>query len=517
MSRVRGGSNSTQIRIASTPVRSMVDQIDLYLPLDQQAFIRMKSRLSQETIVVGDQEQLAVNDPLIDVPFFKIAKEIGNPLYSNTVAVGFILGLLKIDKNKSVSFFESYFKGKDRMIIDENMTAAGQGWDLAENVAKKESIQIEIKPVESVQKDLLLNGAQAVALGALAGGCNFVSSYPMSPSTGVLTFLAERSEEFEIVVEQAEDEISAINMGLGCWYAGGKALATTSGGGFALMVEGISLAGCIESPMVIHLGQRPGPATGLPTRTEQGDLELALYAGHGEFPRAILAPGTVEDAFVCSRHAFKIADQFQVPVIILTDQYLLDTYYNISEFPTPKEPVPNYFVKTDKNYRRYQMTENGISPRGIPGYGDGLVCCDSDEHDENGYITEDLELRTAMVNKRLKKKELLLQECLEPKLIGPSQFDKLIVGWGSTYYTICDAMELKKNSATAFLHLRQVYPFHPLIESYLKRAKEIVVVENNATGQLAKLIRQETGILAHRKVLKYNGLPFSVEEVARQI
>lgn len=517
MSRIRGGSNSTQIRIASYPVRSMVDQIDLFLPLDRLALTWVNKRLSEETIVIGDQEQLAVKDSIIDIPLTKMAKEIGNPIFSNTVAVGFILGFLKIDKNKSSSFFENFFKKKDQKIIDQNIMAVNRGWDLGVKTAQEESIQIEIKPAESVQRDFFLNGSQAVGLGAIAGGCNFVSSYPMSPSTGVLTFLAEKSEEFGIVVEQAEDEISAINMGLGSWYAGGKALATTSGGGFDLMTEGISLAGCIESPMVIHLAQRPGPATGLPTRTEQGDLELALYSGHGEFPRVILSPGTVQDAFICTRHAFRIADQYQIPAIILTDQYLLDSYYNIPEFPVPKEPLPHYVIKTDKNYQRYQMTENGISPRGIPGYGEGLVCCDSDEHNEGGYITEDSEVRTTMVNKRLKKKELLLKDCLEPELTGAEKFEKLIIGWGSTYHTIREAMELKKDAPAAFLYLKQIYPLPASVESYLKKAKEIIVIENNATGQLAKLIRQETGIAAHRKILKYNGLPFSVEEIARQI
>jgi len=215
-------------------------------------------------------------------------------------------------------------------------------------------------------------------LGAIAGGCSFISTYPMSPSTGVWIFLTQHSKEFDIITDQSEDEISAINMAIGAWYAGARGMVATSGGGFALMVEGLSLASMIETPVVIHLGQRPGPATGLPTRTEQADLEFVLHAGHGEFPRIILTPGTMEDAFNLSQRAFDLADKYQVPVFILTDQYFLDSYYNLPSLNLSDIRNQSHVVKTNKEYKRYQLTENGISPRGIPGYGEGLVSVDSD-------------------------------------------------------------------------------------------------------------------------------------------
>ena len=369
MSRVRGGCNSTEIRVASFPISCFADNIDIFFALNKQAFSRLKSRISKKTMIIADKENIQADQNVIDVPFKKIADEIGNPVYANMVAVGWIAGILNITEKKLKGFIEHTWENKSQEVIANNILAAEKGRKLGLKQIKENSWDISIDTDSKIKKHTLMNGTEAVSLGAIAGGCNFVSSYPMSPSTGVLTFLAKHSQEFGIIVEQAEDEISAINMGLGSWYAGGRALATTSGGGFALMSEGISLAGCIESPMVIHLAQRPGPATGLPTRTEQGDLELALYAGHGEFPRVILTPGNIKDAFLCAYEAFRIADKYQVPVIILTDQLLLDSYYDLADFPKApdKSNSNNQIIKTTPKYKRYQLSNNGVSERGIPG------------------------------------------------------------------------------------------------------------------------------------------------------
>jgi 2-oxoglutarate ferredoxin oxidoreductase subunit alpha len=320
--------------------------------------------------------------------------------------------------------------------------------------------------------------------------------------------------EHGIVVEQAEDEISAINMALGAWYAGARALVSTSGGGFDLMAEGLSLCGIIESPLVIHIAQRPGPGTGLPTRTEQGDLEIARYSGHGEFPRAILAPGSPEEAFECARHAFTMADESQSPVLLLTDQYLLDSLCDLAPFPLPQEPPHPQIIATTPDYERYVYSENGISPRGIPGYGEGLVCVDSDEHDTRGRITEDFATRIAMVNKRMAKAELLRTSlAMQPRLYGPDSYRCLLVAWGSTGPAISEALDKVALEDTAFLHCIQVYPLPEAIDAYLDRAERIIVVENNATGQFARLLRAETGCAIADQWLKYNGLAFSVDEV----
>jgi len=517
MSRVRGGANSTQIRIGSNPVCSYVENIDFLLVLNSESFERSKKTITQSTIVIGDKKTLNTQDPIVDIPFSELAKGVGGVIFSNIVVAGFLCGMLGLERGLLNDLLKKMFLSKGEDIVNKNILASIEGFKQGQEFVSNNSLSFEIGKNKDISNQLFLNATQAIALGAIAGGCNFISSYPMSPSTGVLVFLAQQAEKFGIVVEQAEDEISAINMALGAWYAGSKALVTTSGGGFALMTEGISLAGCIESPLVVHLAQRPGPATGLPTRTEQGDLEFALYSGHGEFPRVIFTPGNIQDAFFCAREAFLIADKYQVPVIILTDQYFLDSYYNLSDFSASIKPIDNYFVKTAKDYKRYQFTESGVSERGIPGFGEGLVCADSDEHDESGYITEDLELRVKMVDKRLKKKELLVKDAVKPELIGSSDYKKLIIGWGSTYHSIKEALAKTKDPKTSFLYLKQVYPLPEGLTSYMSKAKEIIVVENNATGQLAKLIRQETGITVNRKVLKYNGLMFSVEELIEKL
>ncbi|MBL7153999.1 MAG: 2-oxoacid:acceptor oxidoreductase subunit alpha, partial [Phycisphaerae bacterium] len=407
----------------------------------------------------------------------------------------------------------SFFSSKSPDIIENNLNAAIQGHSIGLDLADSGGFAPAITVDTTVENQILVNGAQAVALGAIAGGCNFISSYPMSPSTAVLVFLAGRAADFDIVAEQAEDEIAAINMALGASYAGARAMVTTSGGGFALMAEGLSLAGMIETPVVVHLAQRPGPATGLPTRTEQGDLELALYAGHGEFPRAVFAPGTLEEAFYLTHKAFNLADKYQVPAIVLTDQYLMDSYYNIPPFDLSDLRVESNIVKTDANYKRYELTSDGISPRGIPGFGAGLVAVDSDEHDEVGHITEDLDLRVKMVQKRLAKLPSITEHVVSPQLVGPEDYKNLIICWGSTRNMITEALGELARDDTAVLHYGQVYPLHPRTADYLKAAARTIIIEGNATAQFAKLIRLSTGIDIDHRMLKYDGLNFTVEEI----
>jgi 2-oxoglutarate ferredoxin oxidoreductase subunit alpha len=388
---------------------------------------------------------------------------------------------------------------------------------VSDEILRNGKLQIDLAKHNEIKDDILIDGVEALAMGAIAGGCNFLSFYPMSPSTAVAVLLAQQAKEFGIIVEQAEDEISAMNMVIGAWYAGARGLASTSGGGFALMVEGLSLAGMIESPLVVHIGQRPGPATGLPTRTEQGDLLFALYSGHGEFPRIILAPGTIEDCFYLAQKAFNLADQYQVPVFVLTDQYILESHYNIPSLDPARTPLEKHFIETTQGYKRYQLTEAGLSPRGIPGFGEGLVVIDSDEHDEEGHLTEDLNLRTQMVNKRLKKLDLLKNDIIPPELVGPEDYETLVVGWGSTYHAIRESLKKLNQEDVAFLHFKQVYPLHPNTLTYFKKAKKTVIVENNGTAQFGQLIRLQTGFDMDRKILKYNGLPFSVEELEERL
>jgi 2-oxoglutarate ferredoxin oxidoreductase subunit alpha len=516
MSRVRGGSNSTALRISSLSVRAYCERIDILLPLDSEAITHLAARIKSETVIIGDKASLKTSLPVVDVPLAKLSAEIGGAIYANIIAVGVIAGLFKIVLSEAESLIKSSFAKKPDT-IPKNLEALRRGFALGADMAKQGTLSISLTPLASVKNEILLSGAEAIAVGALAGGCDFISAYPMTPSTGIFTFIAQHAEAFGVVSEQAEDEIAAINMAIASWYAGARGMVATAGGGFALMVEGISLSGMLETPVVVALGQRPAPATGLPTRTEQGDLELALYAGHGDFPRAIFAPGTIEQAIELSQHAFNIADKYQSPAFILFDQYFADSYYN---FPSPdfsKFVIQKLVTKTTPDYQRYKFTADGVSPRGIPGNGDGLVLADSDEHDETGQITEDQSMRTQMVDKRMKKYDGLLADAIAPTLTGPADYKKLVICWGSTLPMVEEAVKSSGAKDTAILHFSQVWPIHRGAEAIIKRAASVVIVENNYSSQFAKLLKLQFGIDIEKKILKYNGLPFSVEEISRKI
>jgi 2-oxoglutarate ferredoxin oxidoreductase subunit alpha len=522
MSRIRGGTNSTSIRVSSQPVRAFVDRVDILIPLDRGAVHHVRRRISADTTILAETANLGDSfEPgqfhCVEAPFTKIATDIGNKIYSNIVAVGTIAGLFGIELQALNEYIRQYFSGKSQDVVEKNIEAVKAGHELANDLARTGKIQVRIGRDKRVKDEILLSGAEAVGLGAIAGGCNFIAAYPMSPSTGVLAFFAQHAREFGVIAEQAEDEIAAMNMAIGAWYAGARAMVTTSGGGFALMTEGLSLSSMLEVPIVVHLAQRPGPATGLPTRTEQADLELALYAGHGEFPRMILTPGTLQEAFYLTQRAFNLADKYQVPVFVLTDQYLIDSYYNTAPVDLSDVAVQKHVVKTDKDYRRHELTADGISPRGVPGYGQGLVCVDSDEHDTQGHITEDLDVRIRMVEKRLKKAESLEKETIEPELVGRDDYRTLVVCWGSTYHIVAEAMANLDSDKVAFLHFKQVHPLPRGTADYLRNAERTVIVEGNATCQLGKQIKLYTGLDIDEKILKYNGLNFTVEEVAERL
>jgi 2-oxoglutarate ferredoxin oxidoreductase subunit alpha len=279
------------------------------------------------------------------------------------------------------------------------------------------------------------------------------------------------------------------------------------------MSETLSLGAVSETPLVVLLAQRPGPATGLPTRTEQGDLNLALYAGHGEFPRVLLAPGNLEQAYALSAEAFTVADACQVPVMLLTDQYLMDSRCDVDLLPLPDAPPENAHIRTSPGYRRYALSENGISPRGIPGWGEGLVGADSHEHDEDGHMTENLDLRVQMVDKRLRKLNVLEQRALPPEWGGPEDASCVVVCWGSTLEIVREAVRRLASEDVAVLHFRQVFPLSSAFRERLGQAPCRILVEGNATGQFGELLGRHWGIDWQHRLLKYNGLMFSIEEV----
>jgi len=519
MSRVRGGVNSTTIRVSSKAVRAFVDRIDILIPLSEKAVPHLKERISPQTLIIGEKQFIDVLPDIIsekvEIPFEELSKSIGGKIYANIIALGAIMRLFKADNKILHSLLAENFKSKGQEIVDNNIKAANKGYETAEELLNNHILrrEFEIERVPEVVSDYIIDGTQAIGLGAIAGGCNFACFYPMAPSTGIGTFLAQHALEFDMIVDQSEDELSVINKALGASYAGARAFISTAGGGFSLMSEGVSLASMTELPIVIVVGMRPGPATGMPTRTCQEDIELVLYAGAGFFPKVIFAPGSIEDAFKLTQRAFNITQEYHVPVFILPDQYLVDSYYNINSLDIDTLEIHKKIVKTDPSYERYKFTDSGISPRGVPGYGDGLVDADSHTHNERGEITENPAIRKKSVQKRFKKLGLLRKAAIPPEFIGNKDFKYLVVSWGSNYYLIKEALEKLNRDDVGFLFFKQIYPVHKDVFDYLIKAEIKIAIEQNPTGQFAKLLENETHINMNHRILKHSGYTFSVEEI----
>lgn len=518
MSRIRGGSNSTEIRVTRAPREGYVGNIDVCLPLDLSALTHLEKRITTHTKILGDTEKLkGTRHDIIDIPLSRLAAELGNPLFANTIAAGVVVGLLDVRWETLREYVEGVFAKKGNEVVEKNVEAAKQGFNIGKHMNYMQSLHIATLSHENeLKSSQLISGNDAFGWGLLRGGINFVASYPMTPGTAILTFFAQQAEPFGLAVEQTEDEIAAINMGLGAAYAGARSLVTTSGGGFALMVESVSLSGMIETPIVIHIAMRPGPATGLPTRTEQGDFNLALYAGHGEFPRAIYAPGDAEEAFEVGQEAVRIADKYQSPIFVLTDQFFLDKVTGIDDGKIEMINWEPTIVETEKDYRRYMLTDDGISPRGVPGWGEGLVVVDSDEHTEDGHLTEDMDMRVKMIDKRLRKLEGMRSEVLPPVVIGSEDAEIVIVGWGSTKPMLTEALEFSKRDDIRYIHFKQIWPLPKDVKKLFKGAKKIFVIENSAAGQFAAQLKL-AGVKVTDSILKYTGEPFSVEEIAEKL
>lgn len=520
LSRIRGGHNTFQIRISDAEVRAMDENVDILIALDRTSVDRHLDEMSDGVVIVDrDVVELgSEHDSIFHVPMLKIAKEVGgNKIYANTVAAGAAMGLLCLDLDPLNEVLKGMFLKKGQEIIDSNLRVAKAGYDhVRENYPH--GCKFNVSAPGMKEDRMLIAGNEAAGLGALAAGVQFMSAYPMTPSTGVLNYVAGHAGEFGVVVEQAEDEIAALNMALGASFTGARSMVTTAGGGFSLMVEALGLAGITETPVLIFLAQRPGPATGLPTMTEQGDLLFALHAAQGEFPRCILAPGTPDECFYMVAEAFNIAEKYQIPVFVMSDQYLADSLFTCDRFDTSRITIERHLLSDQElrtkhgDYRRYKFTPNGISPRALPGQGGVLVCADSDEHDEFGRIDESQENRIKMVDKRMKKLELLREEMNPPSLYGPRDAKLTLIGWGSTYGPLAEAVDMLNEDGhpANLLHFNYIYPMPAEnVKETLARSKKRICVENNYTGQFARLLHAETGIEVSDRILRYDGLPFT--------
>ncbi|MBI5725887.1 MAG: 2-oxoacid:acceptor oxidoreductase subunit alpha [Planctomycetes bacterium] len=510
MSRIRGGLNWYDIRVGSAELFGPREKADLLVALTPVALELLRGELTPGGLILFDGE--SAGEGAAALAFTKKAKEAGgSTLMANTVAAGAVFAVLGYNLDELCNYLARQFKKKGDEVIQANIRCARAGAELAGGLAGKMP-----GPRPAGAPKPLSAGAEAIGLSAAVSGAKFATAYPMSPSTATFAYLAAVADKYNIVVEQAEDEIAAVNMACGAVYAGAPALVTTSGGGFALMVEGLALAGMLELPVVIVLAQRPGPATGLPTRTAQQDLAFSLSAGHGEFPRAIFAPGTIGQCYDLTRRALQTAHKYQTPAIILTDQFLQDMQKNGPPLPDKPDPIDRCIVAdAGTGYVRHAVTESGVSPRAIPG-GAALVVSDSDEHDQAGHLTEDLDTHLVQHDKRMRKHAGLLGAALPPEWYGPADAKTVLLAWGSTYGPAREAVDILNagGQSAAMLHFGQVWPIDAArVRDLLNRRATIVSVEGNSTAQFAGLLKQLRAIDGCRELLRYDGMPFTAEYI----
>jgi 2-oxoglutarate/2-oxoacid ferredoxin oxidoreductase subunit alpha len=511
-SRIRGGLNSYSVRVSEKIVNAPLVNADILLTLNQGAVSKYGHLLKPDGVLIAPVER---DERTIAMSFKDIAeRELGHAVYANTIAVGALAAALGMDLDVLKRVLSRQFAGKGGEVVTANHLAAQKGYDFVQ-VACQDVCHWGLPG--SSGRYYLLPANRTIPLAAVYAGCRFMAAYPMSPSTEIITYLAAHQDRFGIFTEQAEDEIAAINMAIGASFAGARAMTATSGGGFSLMVEGISLAGMTEVPVVIILAQRPGPATGLPTRTAQGDLLFAINAGHGEFPKMVVAPADAQDAFHKVVRAFNLADKYQIPVILLTDQFLQESLVSVESFDLDREIPACHLAdpSTIQDYLRYQFSESGISPRLYPGQSTHLVAADSDEHDETGHITEDLAATApAMMQKRLTKLAGLRMEVAPPETYGVDEAEIVFVAWGSSRQAILEGRELLRAGglATGLIHFTELWPL-PMFQ--FPEDKRYWSVEANATGQLARLLRSEYGLEFSGEINRYDGLPLTGEFLRR--
>ncbi|NCD07861.1 MAG: 2-oxoacid:acceptor oxidoreductase subunit alpha [Negativicutes bacterium] len=515
MSRVRGGHNFFQIRFANEPIDSHADELDVIIALDKETVNTHDNRLKSDGLIISDEEIDCQDDRVCRLALKSTAKAIGNPKVYGNVAIGALLKLFNLDLIGMDEVVK--IKLKDE-IAGQNIKAFEEGYKM---LSVKYAIQTEGK-----DDNILINGNEAIALGALASGLRFYSGYPMTPSTGIMNYLAAKMNNAELIVEQAEDEIAAINMAVGASAVGVRSMTATSGGGFALMVETIGLSAMLEVPLVVAEVQRPGPATGFPTRTEQGDLKFVIFSSPSEIPKMVITLRDPEDAFYQTNRAFNLADKYQIPVILMSDQFLADSTRTVKPFDFSKIKNERYLspeaYSESSEYKRYEITASGVSPRIIPGKFAGTrVLFDSDEHDEYGQITESGTVREKMHDKRLRKMTYLKEEIQEPTFVGEEKADVLLVTWGSLASPVKEAVRLLNAENTGkygALLFGDIWPFpDKLLNEMKKSIKKLINIEQNATGQLASIIKECTGIECDSCILKYDGRPLSAQEILAKV
>ena len=524
---IRGGHNTYTVRVSSNQIFSINKDINVLVALNEETVSLHQEEVTYGGYIIYDGNVCDIKDlkkarkdiNYVMVPFSKIISELGaSKVMINNISLGASVALLNYDLGILKSVIKDVFSRKGTEVVELNTKSSELGYKYVKEKLKISSYELEI--VNPAGKTLL-TGNDAVFLGAVRAGCKFYTAYPMTPSSSILHSFASIEEDFNIVTKHAEDEIAVINMAIGASFAGARAMVATSGGGFSLMNEGISSAAMTETPIVIVLCQRPAPATGLPTWTEQGDMLFAIHASHGEFLRVVMAPGDPEECFYLTGRAFNIADKYQIPVIIMLDKYLSESHFSCDKFDFKRILVDRgKLVTTSRGagneYKRYSNTEDGISPRVMAGIEKGVHIANSDEHDERGYSEESAYNRKLMVDKRFRKIRKLIEEIPPPRIYGPTDAEITIWSWGSCKGPILEAMEIlnQKEKKVNLVHFTFLYPFESeSIEGIIEGSNRNVVVENNKTSQLSKIIMMNTGHRIKNKILKYSGRQFLPGEI----
>lgn len=513
---IRGGHNTYQVSFRNGDIGSCYFLVDLLFSLKPGEWREHLEEFGKETLVFGDESRVKLEKgKFLKLPLERMIEELGHPLVGNTVclgAAGFILGL-KRDVAKRV--IKDFFGKKARI----NLEAFDRGY----NYAKKNygGYQRKIDPVKKKRNLELYDGSEAFGWGFLFGKGDFYAAYPMTPSSGVLHFLAERQKEYNLKIELPEDEIAVANIASGASFGGARAAVGTSGGGYALMNECVSFCGMAEIGLVFYLAQREAPATGMPTWTAQGDLLYTVFSGHGEFAKVVLAPGDHKESFEAGWQGLNLADNLQTPVIVLTDKFLAEGGAGIEKLSGEKVKVDRGKLITNevkgKFYRYETKFKCGRSYRTVPGVKGGVFLANSYEHDKTGLSTEDSKEAEKMVKKRMRKLETALRLTPRPVLHGGKKYKKLIVSWGSTKGPILEAMKLLDDPELAYLQIRTVWPLHKEIKEIIEKAEKKIIIENNFWGQMGMLLKMEFMVEFDEKILKYDGRPFFPEELYEKL
>lgn len=532
---IRGGHNAYYVRASDTQIFSQKRSVDILVALNRDTIDKHKHELSDQAVVVFDpvttkieENEFPLSIGLLSVPFLEITKQVGaDRLMINTVAVGASLALFHSDFQVLEKIMHDIFGKKGEQVVGINVGTSKGGFDY---VIKNHRGKFPTQITKKKQENLLIGGAEAVALGAIHAGLQFAAIYPMTPVHGIQTTLVAHALKFGIVIKEPEDEIAGINMAIGASFAGVRSMVASSGGGFSLMVEGLGLAAQTETPLVIVEGMRPGPATGLPTWTAQGDLQFVLHAAQDEFPRIVLAPGDATEAMTYTMNAFNLAEKYQLQAIVLVDKYLMEGHTTVP-ISNLKSQISSFKLERGKiltdqeaaqqtDYKRYLFTSDGVSPRSLPGQKGGIGLSGSDEHDEHGLYNEEAQNRQKMMDKRFKKLDAALAQIPKIDMYGPQDAPLTIVAFGSTKMPVLEAMEwLKKEGVTVnFLKVAAMAPF-PVKEvgEILQKTAKTLVIEGNKTGQFEALIKEHTGLSMTQNFRKYDGRPFYPEEIVEKV